>query len=136
MCVGVSYFTERQETAYYQNEDIPQLDDMVKSLVSSFSAVLNGDEIRFHLETLHRSEDEIRRLRRLGKKVEKVVYAVQNEQQPKHDSSRELYYAMLLLEDLAEYIMEQNYNGYESNNDYEDIEYDQCHGFDMTMGGM
>jgi len=76
--------------------DEPQMsvDDAVCSLASIFEALSNGDNDRFHLETVHHSEDEIERILARGGKIDRTVtYAVEDE----------------------------------------DEEYEQYHGFGMTM---
>lgn len=76
-------------------EPAPTLDDAVCGLASIFEALAASDNDRFHLETVHHSEDEIERMLARGRKVERTAeYAVVDEQ---------------------------------------DEEYEQFHGFSMTM---
>ena len=71
---GCRYLEERR--AYEPNMSV---DDAVQGLASIFQALSDGDEVRFHMETIHHSEDEIDMLLRRGKKIEKVQYAVSDE---------------------------------------------------------
>ena len=71
---GCRYLEERR--AYEPNMSV---DDAVQGLASIFQALSDGDETRFHMETIHHSEDEIETLLRRGKKIEKVQYAVSDE---------------------------------------------------------
>ena len=71
---GCRYLEERR--AYEPNMSV---DDAVQGLASIFQALSEGDEARFHMETIHHSEDEIDMLLRRGKKIEKVQYAVSDE---------------------------------------------------------
>ena len=74
---------------------VPTLDDAVCGLASIFKAIDTGDNDRFHLETVHHSEEEIQLMLRHGKKIERTAqYTVTDEQ---------------------------------------DEEYEQYHGFSMTM---
>lgn len=76
-------------------EPAPTLDDAVCGLASMFEALAASDNDRFHLETVHHSEEEIQRMLARGLKVELTAeYAVDDEQ---------------------------------------DEEYEQFHGFSMTM---
>ena len=71
---GCRYLEERR--AYEPNMSV---DDAVQGLVSIFQALSDEDEARVHMETIHHSEDEIDMLLRRGKKIEKVQYAVSDE---------------------------------------------------------
>lgn len=71
---GCRYLENRQ--VYEPNMSV---EDAVQGLSSIFQALAAGDETRFHMETIHHSEDEIETMLRLGKKIEKVQYAVSDE---------------------------------------------------------
>ena len=84
-------------------EQRPTVDDAVCGIASIFDAMLTGDNDRFHLETVHHSEQEIEMMLWMGKKLERVVQVVDaddEQQEKKHDPAKELYYASLLLGDL------------------------------------
>lgn len=90
---GRAYLEERKAWREF-SEPEPTLDDAVCGLASIFEALAVGDNDRFHLETVHHSEEEIERILRRGGKIDRTVqYAV----------------------------------------DDEDEEYEQYHGFSMTM---
>ncbi|MCB6366349.1 relaxase/mobilization nuclease domain-containing protein [Intestinibacillus massiliensis] len=62
-------------------EPRPTLDDAVCSLASILEALDTGDNDRFHLETIHHSEEETQRLLARGRKIDRTVqYAVSEEQ--------------------------------------------------------
>ncbi|NNJ32264.1 relaxase/mobilization nuclease domain-containing protein [Lacrimispora defluvii] len=62
-------------------EPVPTLDDAVCGLASIFEALAVSDNNRFHLETVHHSEEEIQRMLARGRKVERTAeYAVDDEQ--------------------------------------------------------
>ena len=62
-------------------EPRPTLDDAVCGLASILEALDTGDNDRFHLETIHHSEEEIQRLLAHGRKIDRTVqYAVSEEQ--------------------------------------------------------
>ena len=56
------------------------VDDAVCGLISILDAMNTGDNDRFHLETLHHSKQEIRRILERGGKIDRTVeYAVDDE---------------------------------------------------------
>ena len=77
---GKEYLDSR--IAYREiGEPAPTLDDAVCGLASILEALAAGDNDRFHLETVHHSEEEIQRMLRRGKKVERTAqYAISDEQ--------------------------------------------------------
>lgn len=86
---GKEYLDNRQNFCAY-GEPKPTLDDAVCGLASIFEAIVTGDNDRFHLETVHHSEDEIQMLLRKGKKIERTVtYSVSDE-----DEEYEQYHGM------------------------------------------
>ncbi len=73
---GREYLESRREWSA-PSEPEPTLDDAVCGLASIFEALAVGDNDRFHLETLHHSEDEIKLILRRGGKIDRTVqYAV------------------------------------------------------------
>lgn len=67
-------------------EPAPTLDDAVCGLASIFEALAVSDNDRFHLETVHHSEDEIERMLARGRKVERTAeYAVTDEQDEEYE---------------------------------------------------
>ena len=92
--MGGCEYLESREEATPDGELLPTVDDAVSGLVAIFDALAVGDNDRFHMETVHHSEEEIERILRHGGKIDRTVeYAV----------------------------------------DDEDEEYEQYHGFGMTM---
>ena len=74
---GQEYLETRREW----REPEPTLDDTVCGLASIFEALAVGDNDRFHLETLHHSEDEIELILSRGGKIDRTVqYAVEDEE--------------------------------------------------------
>ena len=56
------------------------MDDAVCGLISILDAMNTGDNDRFHLETLHHSKQEIRRILERGGKIDRTAeYAVDDE---------------------------------------------------------
>jgi hypothetical protein len=137
---GAEYLAYRDEVAQEYDDDAPSLDDVVYGTTSIFDAMLSGDNDRFHLETVHHSDRESQMMLRLGKKIQKVVYAVDDEQEETQDSAKGIYSASLLLGDLL--YQEQNHTEeYDEEPDsdldeeFDDEEFRQYHGFG-GMGGM
>lgn len=63
-------------------ELLPTVDDAVCGLISILDAMNTGDNDRFHLETLHHSKQEIRRILERGGKIDRTVeYAVDDEEE-------------------------------------------------------
>ena len=121
---GAAYLEQRRDAAEY-GEQLPTVDDAVYGVASIFDAMLAGDNDRFHLETIHHSEQEIKMMLRMGKKLERVVRAVDDddEQQKKtHDPAKELYYASLLLGDL---LRTERKHRREKEDDYEYSDMDE-----------
>lgn len=76
---GREYLETRREWREF-GEPEPTLDDAVCGLASIFEALETGDNDRFHLETLHHSEEEIELILRRGGKIDhSVQYAVDDE---------------------------------------------------------
>ena len=76
---GREYLETRREWRE-SGEPEPTLDDAVCGLASIFDALETGDNDRFHLETLHHSENEIEMILRRGGKIDRTVeYAVDDE---------------------------------------------------------
>ena len=77
---GREYLESRREWSAL-GEPEPTLDDAVCGLASILEALAVGDNDRFHLETLHHSEDEIELILRRGGKIDRTVqYAVEDEE--------------------------------------------------------
>ncbi|MBO4913997.1 MAG: relaxase/mobilization nuclease domain-containing protein [Oscillospiraceae bacterium] len=75
---GAAYLENRQETAALYGEDTPTLDDAVGGIAGAIDALLGGDGPRFHLETVHHSEDEIRLMLAMGQKLSRATVTVQD----------------------------------------------------------
>ena len=78
---GCEYLESRIDATEY-GELLPTVDDAVCGLISILDAMNTGDNDRFHLETLHHSKQEIRRILERGGKIDRTVeYAVDNEEE-------------------------------------------------------
>lgn len=76
---GCEYLESRIDATEY-GELLPTVDDAVYGLISILDAMNTGDNDRFHLETLHHSKQEIRRILERGGKIDRTVeYAVDDE---------------------------------------------------------
>lgn len=76
---GREYLESRGEWREF-GEPESTLDDAVCGLASIFEALETGDNDRFHLETLHHSEEEIELILRRGGKIDhSIQYAVDDE---------------------------------------------------------
>lgn len=76
---GCEYLESRIDATEY-GELLPAVDDAVCGLISILDAMNTGDNDRFHLETLHHSKQEIRRILERGGKIDHTVeYAVDDE---------------------------------------------------------
>lgn len=76
---GCEYLESRIDATEY-GELLPTVDDAVCGLISILDAMNTGDNDRFHLETLHHSKQEIRRILERGGKIDRTVeYAVDDE---------------------------------------------------------
>lgn len=76
---GCEYLESRIDATEY-GELLPTVDDAVCGLISILDAINTGDNDRFHLETLHHSKQEIRRILERGGKIDRTVeYAVDDE---------------------------------------------------------
>ena len=75
---GAAYLENRQETAALYGEDAPSLDDAVGGIAGAIDALLGGDGPRFHMETVHHSEDEIRLMLAMGQKISRATVTVQD----------------------------------------------------------
>lgn len=123
------------------------MDDAVYGLASIFDAMFTGDNDRFHLETVHHSDREIQIMLRLGKKIQKVAYMVDDEDQDKkHDSPKNSTmpvssWATCFTEstrdqqDLQDYDTAYDEEPDENMEEEFDEEFEQYHGFG-GMGGM
>lgn len=121
---GAAYLEQRRDAAEYSKQ-LPTVDDAVYSAASIFDAMLTGDNDRFHLETIHHSEQEIQKMLRMGKKLERVVQVVDDDDEQrkkKHDPAKELYYASLLLGDL---LRRERKHRQEQEDDYEYSDMDE-----------
>lgn len=77
---GCGYLQGRREATSY-GEQHPTVDDAVSGLVAVFDALAISDNDRFHMETVHHSEEEIELiLRRSGKIDYTVQYAVMDDE--------------------------------------------------------
>ena len=73
-------YLESREEATPDGELLPTVDDAVSGLVAIFDALAVGDNDRFHMETVHHSEEEVERILRHGGKIDRTVeYAVDDE---------------------------------------------------------
>ena len=78
---GCEYLESRIDATEY-GELLPTVDDAVCGLISILDAMNTGDNDRFHLETLHHSKQEIRRILERGGKIDRTVeYAVDDEEE-------------------------------------------------------
>ena len=78
---GCEYLESRIDATEY-GELLPTVDDAVCGLISILDEMNTGDNDRFHLETLHHSKQEIRRILERGGKIDRTVeYAVDNEEE-------------------------------------------------------
>lgn len=78
---GCEYLESRIDATEY-GELLPTVDDAVCGLISILDALNTGDNDRFHLETLHHSKQEIRRILERGGKIDRTVeYAVDDEEE-------------------------------------------------------
>ena len=76
---GCEYLESRIDATEY-GELLPTVDDAVCGLISILDAMNTGDNDRFHLETLHHSKQEIRRILERGGKIDRTAeYAVDDE---------------------------------------------------------
>ena len=71
---GCEYLESRIDATEY-GELLPTVDDAVCGLISILDAMNTGDNDRFHLETLHHSKQEIRRILERGGKIDRTVDA-------------------------------------------------------------
>lgn len=73
---GCDYLQNRREATSY-GEQLPTVDDAVSGLVAIFDALAVDDNHRFHMETVHHSEEEIELILLRGGKIDHAVqYAV------------------------------------------------------------
>lgn len=80
--MGGCEYLERRIDATEDGELLPSVDDAVCGLASILDALNTGDNDRFHLETLHHSKREIRRILEHGGKIDRTVeYAVDDEEE-------------------------------------------------------
>ena len=91
---GCDYLENRMAMTEY-GEPVPTVDDAVSGLAAIFNALAADDTTRFHMETIHHSEEEIELILLHGGKLGQTVYTVEDED--------------------------------------EDEEYEQYHGFDISM---
>jgi len=124
---GADYHVQQVQNARVYGEPSPSLDDTIFSTAAVIDAWLSDDGDKFHLETLHRSNKEIEKLARLGRKIEQIVYAVKDEDDSEQiDNARALYQASLILGDLLyeEQKRKQSYDEYyEEESDMDSAEF-------------
>jgi len=90
---GREYLEARREWQEF-GEPEPTLDDAVCGLAAIFETLKTGDNDRFHLETLHHSEEEIELILRRGGKIDRSVeYAVDDETE-EYEQYHEFYMSM------------------------------------------
>ena len=78
--MGGCEYLESREEATPDGELLPTVDNAVSGLVAIFDALAVGDNDRFHMETVHHSEEEIELILRHGGKIDRTVeYAVDDE---------------------------------------------------------
>jgi len=86
---GRDYLQSRRE--YHSPQTT--VDEAVAGLASIVDALVSGNNTRFHLETVHHSEDEIERILARGGKIDRTVtYAVTDEQ----DEEYQQYHGMTM----------------------------------------
>ena len=102
---GAAYLESRQETASLYGEDTPTLDDAVGGIAGAIDALLGGDGPRFHLETVHHSEDEIRLMLAMGQKLSRATVTVQDKENVSDAQVAEA--AMRAAAELSDLIMRQ-----------------------------
>lgn len=102
---GAAYLENRREAAAFYGEDAPTLDDAVGGIAGMVDALLSGDETRFHMETVHHSEDEIRHMLAMGQKLTQTTVAVQDKDSGSDAQVAEA--AMRAAADLSDLIMRQ-----------------------------
>ena len=127
---GCDYLENRRETAAYNNDSEPTVDDAVCGLASAMDALLSGDETRFHMETVYHSEDEIRKMAALGQKLSRTTVAVQDDDS--EDEKRHVERDLRAAAELSEQLMQQVLDDGEPE-ETEEEEYEQVHGFGMGM---
>ncbi len=84
--MGGCEYLERRKDATEYGELLPTVDDAVCGLASIFDALTSGDNDRFHMETVHHSEDEIEQILRHGGKIDRTVqYAVTDDEDEEYE---------------------------------------------------
>lgn len=132
---GAAYLESRQEAAAFYGEETPTLDDTVGELAGAMDALLSGDETRFHMETVYHSEDEIERMLALGQKLTRTTVAVQDDdgEEERQRIDAELRAAAELSEQAARRMLDED-DEEERRREIEKEEFEQYHGFGMSMG--
>lgn len=77
---GREYLLERVEYTDY-GEPEPTIDDVVCGLASIFEALDLGDNDRFHLETIHHSDREIRLMLSRGQKISRTMVGIKDNEE-------------------------------------------------------
>ena len=128
---GASYLESRQQTAAINGDDAPALDDVVSGLGSALDALLLDDTTRFHMETVYHSEDEIQRMLAMGQKLTRTEVVVQDDDdgEKRRHIEAELRAAAELSEQAIRRMLDED-----EHPEFEDEEFEQYHGFGMSMG--
>ena len=106
---------------------------MVNELGSALDALLSDDATRFHMETVYHSEDEIQRMLAMGQKLTRTEVAVQDDdgEEKQRRTEAELRAAAELSEQAMRRMLDEDD---EEHQEFEDEEFEQYHGFGMSMG--
>ncbi len=89
---GMEYYQNRKQWKEY-GDPTPTMDDTICGLISIFDALVSGDNDRFHLETIHHSEEEIELMLRRGKKIEHgIQYVVDDELEQEEEQDYSYYH--------------------------------------------
>ena len=124
---GCEYLENRQEMSSYNGESEPTVDDAVCGLAGAMDALLSGDETRFHMETVYHSKKEVRKMLALGQKLSRTKVAVQDDDS--EDEKRRVERDLRAAAELSEQLMRQVLD----DDEPEEEEYEQVHGFGMGM---
>ena len=132
---GAAYLESRRETAALYGEETPTLDDTISELAGAMDALLSGDETRFHMEMVYHSEDEIERMLALGQKLSRTTVAVQDDdgEAERQRIEAELRAAAELSGQIARRMLDED-DEEEQRREIEEEEFEQYHGFGMSMG--
>ena len=85
---GCDYHQAEQSRQRSCSEPAPTIEDTVMSMGSIWDALIAEDTKRFHLETVHHSDDEIEMMLSRGKKISKAQYTVVDEEEDEEQEYR------------------------------------------------